>query len=38
MFKNRNFEMYIDKNFCDKLYFAEAICHAQNVDENVIVS
>ena len=39
MFTNRNFEMHnIIKNFCDEWYFAEANCHAQNVDENMIVS
>ena len=39
MFANRSFEMHnIIKNFCDEYYFADANCHAQNVDKNVIVS
>lgn len=39
MFKNRQFDMHnIIKNPCDEYYFAEAGCHAQNVDKNVIIS
>ena len=39
MFTTRNFEMHnIIKNFCDEWYFAEANCHAQNVDRNVMIS
>ena len=39
MFKNRQFDMHkISKNFGDEWYFAEANCHAQIVDKNVMLS